>query len=134
MTAKKRVGQLMPLDQFPADMRERVEFLAAQSTPPPRWLRLGHAEIPSRAWTEWHLRRGINPYGRRQKIDPITRAQIVARDKGICQLCGDPVGVDLHIDHRVPVSRGGGNEPGNLQVAHAACNLRKGNQIYGVAG
>ncbi len=38
---------------------------------------------------------------------------------------------DLHIDHVVPVSRGGLTEPENLQTLCAPCNLRKGNRADG---
>ena len=32
----------------------------------------------------------------------------------------------IHIDHIIPFSKGGSSEVGNLQPAHADCNLRKG--------
>jgi 5-methylcytosine-specific restriction endonuclease McrA len=32
------------------------------------------------------------------------------------------------LDHIRPRSKGGGDEPENLQLAHAVCNKRKGNQ------
>jgi 5-methylcytosine-specific restriction endonuclease McrA len=35
-------------------------------------------------------------------------------------------GQRLHLDHRVPIVHGGSDHPSNLQVTHAACNLRKG--------
>jgi 5-methylcytosine-specific restriction endonuclease McrA len=44
-----------------------------------------------------------------------------------CMLCGDPFGEDgFHVDHRIPVSRGGTSDPSNLQLAHPTCNLKKG--------
>lgn len=58
------------------------------------------------------------------------------RAGGKCQICGDPVDLDLQtpkrlkatLDHIVPVSRGGGDERANLQLAHFGCNSRKGNR------
>lgn len=40
-----------------------------------------------------------------------------------CHLCGRP-GADT-VDHLLPLSQGGTNEPGNLRSAHKACNVRK---------
>lgn len=50
---------------------------------------------------------------------------------GQCAYCGirlfwDVLG-DIHADHIVPVSRGGTNNPDNLALACADCNLGKGN-------
>jgi hypothetical protein len=45
-----------------------------------------------------------------------------------CGICGQKYSPnDLRqIDHIVPMSRGGGDVPGNVQSAHAECNERKG--------
>lgn len=63
-------------------------------------------------------------------VEAIDRAAIVARDKSICHLCGEPVGADdLHLDHVVPLSRGGEHTAENLRVAHGICNQRKGDRV-----
>lgn len=56
------------------------------------------------------------------------REQIARRDNYTCQMCGKymPDGVGLHIDHIVPVARGGKTVPSNLQVLCSKCNGRKG--------
>lgn len=54
--------------------------------------------------------------------DPVYRAY---RRDGVCHLCGQP-GADT-LDHLVPLSKGGTNDPSNLRPAHRACNSRKGN-------
>lgn len=48
-----------------------------------------------------------------------------------CGICGwplprAPINGEVHIDHVVPLARGGADEKSNLQLAHAVCNLRKG--------
>ncbi len=54
------------------------------------------------------------------------------RDKGRCQACqADLSGVLLmegrvHIDHIMPLAKGGSNDPTNLQVLCGGCNLEKG--------
>jgi len=44
----------------------------------------------------------------------------------VCWLCGYP-GADT-LDHVVPVSRGGTNDPANLRPAHRGCNSDRGNR------
>ena len=44
-----------------------------------------------------------------------------------CYLCGDWIALgDRHVDHIIPVSKGGPTSPGNLAVTCSTCNLRKG--------
>jgi 5-methylcytosine-specific restriction endonuclease McrA len=33
------------------------------------------------------------------------------------------------LDHVVPISKGGTDEPENLKLAHFICNVRKGNKV-----
>ena len=61
------------------------------------------------------------------------RKEIARRDNYTCQICGKymPDGVGLHIDHIVPISKGGKTVPSNLQVLCSRCNGRKGaNYVY----
>lgn len=55
------------------------------------------------------------------------REQIMERDNYTCQICGKymPDRVGLHIDHIVPVSKGGKTVPSNLQVLCSVCNGHK---------
>ena len=49
---------------------------------------------------------------------------------GRCGICGLQVGFDeFCIDHIIPLSCGGTHTPENIQVAHIACNIRKGNRF-----
>lgn len=50
-----------------------------------------------------------------------------------CTYCGDLLGVDgssIHLDHKVPVSRGGTNDGKNLQWLCGPCNMKKGTQTH----
>ena len=49
----------------------------------------------------------------------------------VCHLCGTPVwrGVNLHMDHVVPISRGGLHCADNLRPACGPCNVRKGARV-----
>ena len=130
----KRRSQVTPLESLPDEHQAHIEYLVNDPEPPPKWIPLGPLDgrrpiawITSRAWHEWHWRRGIDPDGRRTAIPPTLRRMVIDRDGYVCQLCGDDVEPnDVHIDHIKPWSKGGQNVLGNLQVAHSRCNLRKG--------
>ena len=64
----------------------------------------------------------------------VTLAALLARDGFICAGCGDVLGAPFdgqrtHVDHIVPVSRGGGDDRANLQLLHAPCNIAKGARV-----
>lgn len=58
---------------------------------------------------------------------------IKKRDNYTCQICGDSIyknpHIEFHIDHIIPVSKGGITEEENLQTLCASCNLHKSNKI-----
>lgn len=61
------------------------------------------------------------------KLEPVDRAVVYERDKGICHLCGGSVPVEsFHLDHIKPVSKGGEHTYANVAVSHPACNRKKG--------
>jgi len=76
--------------------------------------------------------RGVGAWGQGAlNIEPVgesLRFEILKRDR-VCQLCGagrnDAV---LEVDHIVPRSKGGSNDPDNLQVLCARCNRGKSNR------
>jgi 5-methylcytosine-specific restriction endonuclease McrA len=42
-----------------------------------------------------------------------------------CHWCGKPTRQKYHVDHIIPLSKGGGNGPGNLAIACVGCNQSK---------
>lgn len=57
------------------------------------------------------------------------RARLLADAVGTpCPICGEPLSATppLAVDHIVPWSAGGTNDPGNLRVTHWSCNARRG--------
>ena len=95
-----------------------------------RWMReqLKRETARRRGESEW------NAAGR-----PTWKARIYYGNKGICQLCFQPIDLTLDypnpmsfsIDHIVPVSLGGTHKLKNLQSAHLLCNSKRGNKPIG---
>lgn len=82
---------------------------------------------------------------RKLTFKPIPLAELIKRDNGICQLCGEPVDLTdgwyderdiFHVgrnyptvDHIKPLAHGGDNEWSNVQLAHQHCNSSKCDRI-----
>ncbi len=64
----------------------------------------------------------------RRMVDKRLRYEVMKRDGFQCQLCGRTRadGVILHVDHIIPVSKGGKSTMDNLRTLCADCNLGKG--------
>ena len=63
----------------------------------------------------------------RKELTLSLRNEILNRDGHRCRICGRTAadGVSLHIDHIIPVSKGGKSEVSNLRVLCEDCNLGK---------
>ena len=72
---------------------------------------------------------------------PYKRLDIYERDQWICGICGKFVDIALKhphpmsasIDHIIPLAKGGGDAPDNVQLAHLICNSRKRDLIMPLA-
>lgn len=61
-----------------------------------------------------------------RSISKRLRFEILCRDQFACQYCGHfAPQVQLHVDHIVPVTRGGTSAPSNLRTACEDCNMGK---------
>lgn len=74
---------------------------------------------------EYHVK------NQRRLMTPKLRQKIKERDNYTCQICGKymPDEVGLHIDHIVPVAKGGKTVSSNLQVLCSKCNSSKGAKL-----
>lgn len=78
---------------------------------------------PSKVRSAWQNRRArlLNLF-----VEEVDTEIIIARDSGICGICGYPVArVDVSIDHVIPLVKNGKHSYANTQLAHLICNKRK---------
>lgn len=63
----------------------------------------------------------------RKRMTKALRDEIALRDNYTCRICHKymPDGVGLHIDHIIPIAKGGKSVPSNLQVLCSKCNGKK---------
>jgi hypothetical protein len=80
-------------------------------------------------WKETKSRRTINTKTR--GLSKKVKFEIKQRDNFICQYCGKSKddGVKLHIDHILPIAKGGTDHINNLTTACEECNLGKSDKI-----
>lgn len=79
------------------------------------------------------LRLRVNKYKRRslEKTGKVTLNRInelMVSQKGMCVYCSTPLG-HFHVDHIIPLSRGGDNNDENVQLLCPSCNWKKGNKL-----
>jgi hypothetical protein len=69
---------------------------------------------------------------KRRDIPAWARSAVIARDRGCCALCSTSISFELledaHIDHIVPLAKGGCNDLLNLQLLCSNCNRNKSTQ------
>lgn len=87
-------------------------------------------EIAQKNKEQRDIRSGQIEY-ERSLMTPTLRYEILRRDNFRCQICGSNAqdGVKLHIDHIVPVSKGGHTTQDNLRVLCDRCNFGKSNKL-----
>lgn len=60
-----------------------------------------------------------------EDLQAIRAAQTDKRGRLICWKCGKPIRDTPHLDHWIPLTKGGRNDAGNLHYMHATCNTSK---------
>lgn len=84
--------------------------------------------LRSKGWSKDSTRERLPQ--NRQRVRKKARFAILSRDGFRCVCCGKgPDEERLEVDHIVPVSLGGTNDPQNLQTLCCSCNQGKSNKI-----
>jgi 5-methylcytosine-specific restriction endonuclease McrA len=66
---------------------------------------------------------------RAQFVEVVVPAVVLERGDGRCGICLEPVDPsNFHIDHIIPLARGGEHSYANSQPAHPLCNQQKGDR------
>lgn len=61
-----------------------------------------------------------------EHVEPLV---LLEQMDGICGICGRDVDpFNFHVDHVIPICRGGKHSYANTQISHPLCNLRKGSK------
>ncbi len=60
------------------------------------------------------------------KLDQNQIVSLLEQAKGVCYYCQKPLNETYHLDHRIPVSRGGKSTVENMVVSCPHCNRSKG--------
>lgn len=104
-------------------LKEFVEYINDDSND----LEESHIDEPKRETNTKETKRRRTS----RNISERMRFRILVRDGFTCQSCGaSPLksrGVELHVDHIIPWSKGGETEDENLETKCSKCNLGKGN-------
>ncbi len=82
-------------------------------------------EVPSRAYLK-----SLQP-NYRATVRTLTNVQLLYKQqKGLCWWCGEELLGVYHVDHRMPIAKGGTNDLGNLCLACPQCNSEKSDKLY----
>jgi 5-methylcytosine-specific restriction endonuclease McrA len=88
--------------------------------------------VRQRRWIAANQERRTDAEARRRalksgaKSERINRKAVWETCNGICHICQRPADpTDWHLDHIIPLSRGGDHTYANVAVSHPMCNMRK---------
>jgi len=84
----------------------------------------------------WRILCGVHAHKRRSRngaaegcYSPEDIQALLSEQNGLCNGCAADITQTFHVDHIVPISRGGSNWPDNLQLLCRSCNCSKGAKL-----
>ena len=99
---------------------------------------LAHAREQEQRYRDEHPEKGIEREHKRRArkrnayVAPVTAADIahlMEQQRGRCPYCQCSIRDGYHVDHYVPLAKGGTHEPANVQLTCPTCNSRKGAKL-----
>lgn len=133
---RDRLRYRLNAEAMRASERERARKRREED---PERVRLTHLKwrqsSPEKARGIW-MRRYARQKSAEAAIEPLTLADIIARDGLNCYICGTQTNPDAHrlspikaeVEHVIPLISGGKHEASNLRCACARCNRLKGSR------
>lgn len=93
-----------------------------------RWVKANPERVREIWFNKYHRRRAQM---RETMAGRVSRKKILAKYGMACHICGGAIlkRSDLHMDHVIPLARGGAHVEENIRPAHADCNVRKGTKL-----
>lgn len=131
-TARMRVRRVTdPVFKEKADKqvkkrRQNPEAVARDREKHREWMHSEQGKLSSKASRDTRRARKQGAEGTHTLAD--VKLQYKSQ-KGKCWHCGKPLNNEFHVDHLVPLSRGGSNYPNNIVCSCAKCNLAKHNKL-----
>lgn len=101
-----------------------------------QYLNTDHGKLINRASGQRYRARKLNATGTHtaHDIEAVKLAQTDKRGRLICAWCHKPITGEYHVDHWIPLSKGGANDADNLRIMHATCNQSKRDKLPHEAG
>ena len=97
-----------------------------------RALHREEAVARTRAWVVANPSRRLDQQAGRRAlkiaafVESVSRQAVYERDEGVCGICHRPVSRRaFHLDHIIPLARGGEHSYANTQATHPRCNMKK---------
>ena len=105
-----------------------AEYRARQRTWVKRWKARHPDAARLLAWRHKTVRKARK---RGAFVERVCRSVVLKRGGGACGICRLPINPSeaWHVDHIIPLSKGGAHSYVNTQPAHADCNVRKGDAL-----
>lgn len=121
----KRLARLKDVDKAREyDRRHRAKFAESARATVRRWMKANRHIKNAHEMVRRARKRGAFV----EMVDPLV---VFTRDNGACGICKRAVEPEdkWHIDHVLPLSKGGEHSYANTQLAHAVCNIAKGSKL-----
>lgn len=121
---RRKHGNSVSVDAQPKPLPDEMPAIEEWDNPFVKPRRERHEQLHSAALRRARIEAASDP------DDPVIRAWIIRRDESTCWICKKLCEAgDIHLDHVLPITRGGKHVPENIRVACTSCNQWHGNRI-----